>query len=88
MISRTFTKHFTHLNPTLKRTFSAVGLNHMTKFYKNASVEEYTPGDELNFSGTHYAVALDGRKLKTADGYPYFLPTKALAELVALEFNS
>lgn len=33
-------------------------------------------------------MTLDGKKLKTPDGHPFFLPTKSLAEIVAIEFNS
>jgi chaperone required for assembly of F1-ATPase len=73
---------------SLKRAFAQVGLNHMTKFYKTATVEEYTPADDMNFEGTHWTVALDGKKLKTPDGHQYFVPSKALAEIVALEFNA
>jgi len=42
----------------------------------------------MHFHGPHYTVTLDGKKLKTPDGHPFFLPTKSLAEIVAIEFNS
>ena len=72
----------------IKRLFTQIGLNHLTKFYKRATVEEYTLKEGLNFKGAHFTVTLDGKKLKTPDGHPFFLPSKILAEIVALEFNS
>lgn len=60
----------------------------MIKFYKNAAVEEYQPEEGLDFEGTHWTVTLDGKKLKTPDGHRFFVPSKILAEIVAMEFNS
>jgi chaperone required for assembly of F1-ATPase len=42
----------------------------------------------MQFQGPHYTVTLDGKKLKSPDGHPFFLPTRSLAEVVATEFNS
>jgi chaperone required for assembly of F1-ATPase len=50
------------------------------RFYQSAAVEELKTGG--------FAVMLDGRTVKTPAGRPLVLPTRALAEAVALEWNA
>lgn len=51
----------------------------MKRFYRAASVENDAQG---------FAVALDGRRIRTAQGRPLFLPTAALAGAVAEEWRA
>ena len=51
----------------------------MKRFYRAASVESDAQG---------FAVALDGRRIRTAQGRPLFLPTAALAGAVAEEWRA
>jgi len=68
------------LKNSIVRVFSGLSkLNHVNRFYKNVNVERIEPGK--------YAVLLDHRKIKTPDNHPYYLPTEALAHVVALEFD-
>jgi chaperone required for assembly of F1-ATPase len=51
----------------------------MKRFYKEAKAEK---------SGNGFAVLLDGKSVKTPAGQPLILPTQALAEAIAAEWQS
>lgn len=53
-----------------------------TRFYREVSVGEPS-GDEAG-----YRILLDGRIVKTSSGSTLFLPTRALAEMIAEEWRS
>lgn len=57
--------------------------SNIKRFYKKA---EAVASDEANRSG--FAVALDGRILRTPNKAALHLPTKALAEAIAAEWNA
>lgn len=50
------------------------------RFYKNATV---IPGQR----GDGFAIALDGKQIKTPAGYPFVVPAKALAVIIVEEWN-
>lgn len=70
-----------NLSSVIKRKFSGSRLNHVQRFYKEVNVEKYEEKEG------HYRVLLDSRRIKTPDGHPYYLPSKALAYMIAKEFD-
>lgn len=57
------------------------------RFYKEASVKE-VGGEAGGEEGREFAVVLDGKTVKTPARHKLVLPNRALAEMVAHEFNS
>lgn len=66
---------------SLKRLFGEglSKLNHVPKFYKEASYQELEP--------SKFYLMLDSKKVKTPDKHTLYLPNECLAEIVATEFN-
>lgn len=70
------------LSQKLSQGFANVAsVQHIKKFYKEATVEDFDDGKNKGFT-----VKLDGRGLKSADGHPYYVPSARLAHIVAMEF--